>query len=58
MKDDERRPALGGVITNETKVVDQVKGPLSTQKNAEQIKDVAERCRELKLQLERARRML
>lgn len=58
MKDDVRRPALGGVITNNAKFVDQTNGPLSKQKNAEQNKEVSERCRELKLQLERARRKL
>jgi hypothetical protein len=58
MKNEVREPALSGVITNETKFVDQANGPSSSNKNAEQNKEVAERCREVKLQLERARRIL
>jgi len=58
MKNEVREPALIGVITNETKFAHQANGPLSPHKNAEQSKEVSERCREVKLQLERARRML
>ena len=58
MKNEVREPALSGGITNGTKFVNQANGPLSPNKNAEQSKGIAERCREVKLQLERARRIL
>ena len=58
MKSEVREPALSGLITNETKYEDQANGPLFPNKNAEQSKEVAERCSEVKLQLEKARRRL
>ena len=58
MKNEVSEPALSDVITYEKKFVDHLNGPSSANKNAEHKKEVLERCREMKLQLERCRRLL
>ena len=58
MKNEVMKPALSGVIANESKFVDQANGTLSPNKNAEQNNEVSELSREVKLQLERAPRIL
>jgi len=58
MKDTVRDTALRSGIRSEIKFADQGNGSLSPDKNAEQIKNITERCKEVKLELARARRIL
>ena len=58
MKNEVSEPGLISVITSEKKFADRPNGPLAPDKNAEHRKEVSERCREVKLQLERCRRLL
>jgi hypothetical protein len=50
--------ASSELIANETKMVAEANPPSSLHKNAEQNKEVAERCREVRMQLEKAMRIL